>query len=65
MPRPKEPIPAPDPDDPGFVQLQIRMPATMHKRLRRRAYRDDMSLAAIVRQFIAEGLKPKPREVAP
>lgn len=55
----------PDPDHPGYVQLQIRLPTPLHKRLRRRAFNEGRSLAEISRIAIAVYLKPKPKEVTP
>ena len=55
--------------NPKDMQLQIRMPAALHNKLRRRAYLDNRPLAYIARELIEEGLKtarkPVEVEVAP
>jgi hypothetical protein len=47
------------------VQLQIRMPLSLHDRLRRKAMKERRSLSAQARLLIAEGLKPAREPKAP
>jgi len=53
MPKPKTPDPAPE------VQLQIRLPAAVHQRLRMRAAKEGRALSAQARLFILDGLKSR------
>jgi plasmid stability protein len=65
MPRERlDPLPY-EPDKPSDVQLQIRMPPALHARLRRRAFKESRSLAAVARELIAAGLKPKREPATP
>lgn len=56
------PTSAPDPD-PGDapVELKLRLERRLHERLRRRAFRDRVSMTALARDLIAAGLKPAKR----
>jgi hypothetical protein len=41
------------------IQLQFRLPVALHNRLRRLAYQERRSLAAVTRLLIEEGLQAR------